>query len=372
MAVQNLGLPGVEQRPAIVDEGLKRGLRNYWYPILQTNDLRDAPVGITRLGEALVLWRDQQGRAHCFPDRCPHRGARLSLGYADGESLTCGYHGFQFNGGGECTSVPVEGVESQLITRLKIPSYPVEEHWGLIWAYLGEVDLFPPPPHPVPDELVSPEWSGFICEGHWDANWLLAFDNLADPMHGPFLHAKSHTLNRGRKFDRLTVRETEDGFSVERELQRGVNFDWSEAHLRGALFFRIDIPYPWYAGPGGPMRILAFATPIDADNTQIYFLRLRHSSGWRRALWRVLYRTWWEGQHWKVLEQDRVMLASQRGLESRLYEHHAQSDVGVVQLRRQLRREYQRQLKIYLEASERDRTRDPEAVEAEETVATQD
>jgi hypothetical protein len=80
----------------------------------------------------------------------------------------------------------------------------------------------------------------------------------------------------------------------------------------------------------------------------------------------VLYRTWWEGQHWKVLEQDRTMLVGQRGLASRLYEHAAQSDVGVLHLRRLLRREYQRQLKIYLEASEGGRSRDPEIAEAEE------
>jgi len=42
-----------------------------------------------------------------------------------------------------------------------------------------------------------------------------------------------------------------------------------------------------------------------------------------------------------------------------------------VQLRRLLRREYQRQLKIYLEASERGRTRDPEVAEAEERIAPQ-
>jgi phenylpropionate dioxygenase-like ring-hydroxylating dioxygenase large terminal subunit len=365
MAVPHVGPAVLQEQPVTVDEGLKRGLRNVWHPILQSKDLRDRPVGITRLGEGLVLWRDGRGEAHCFPDRCPHRGARLSLGYTDGDVLTCGYHGFQFNGGGECTSVPVEGVESRLITRLGLPSYPVEEHWGLIWAYIGEVDLFPPPPRPVPEELRSPEWSGFICEAQWDSNWLLAFDNLADPMHGPFLHARSHTLNRGLKVDRLTIRDIEDGFAVERELQRGVNFDWSEVHLSEMLWFRIDIPYPWFAGPGGPLRILGFGTPIDEDNTLIYFLRLRHSGGWRRVVWRALYRTYWERQHWRVIEQDRVMLSSQRGLESRLFEHHAQSDVGVVHLRRLLRLEYQRQRKIYLEASERGRRRD-----LEESVST--
>ncbi|MBI4491400.1 MAG: aromatic ring-hydroxylating dioxygenase subunit alpha [Chloroflexi bacterium] len=363
MAVEQQTLQG---RRVGVEEGLRRGLRNFWHPILQSKNLGAGPLGLRRLGEDLVLWRDGQGRPHLFPDRCPHRGARLSLGRIQGDLLACWYHGFEFAGSGECRSVPVEGAESKLITRLTLPSYPVEEHWGLIWAYIGEVDLFPPPPLRLPEELVDPAWSGFICEAHWPANWTLVFDNLADPMHGPFLHSRSYTLGKGLKFDRLHVRELEDGFIVERELQRGVNFDWSEVHLGGLAWFRIDIPYPWFAGPGGPLRILGFATPLDAEHSLIYFLRLRRSSGWRRALWRFLYRTFWEDQHWKVIEQDRVMLESQRGLDSRLFEHHAQSDVGVIHLRGLLNREYARQQERYRQAATRGPVRHPSEAEAEE------
>ncbi|HZU08118.1 MAG TPA: aromatic ring-hydroxylating dioxygenase subunit alpha [Chloroflexota bacterium] len=367
MAVQYVHSQEARVQLPGIPEGLQRGLRNFWYPILRSRNLGAKPLGIRRLGEDLVIWRDSQGRPHLLPDRCPHRGAKLSLGYCVGDLLTCWYHGFEFAGNGECRSVPVEGVESKLLTRLTLPSYPVEEHWGLIWAYIGEIDLFPPPPLRLPEELTSPEWSGFIFEGHWAVNWLLVFDNLADPMHGPFLHARSHTLSRGLKFDRLHVRELEDGFIVERELQRGVNFDWSEVHLAGLLWFRIDIPYPWYAGPGGPLRIIAFVTPVDEDHSLIYFLRCRRSAGWQRALWRFLYRAWWEGKHFDVVEQDRVMLESQRGLSSRLYEHHAQSDIGVVHLRVRLNREYRRQQEIYRQAAERGRTRLPAEAEAEFT-----
>ena len=66
------------------------------------------------------------------------------------------------------------------------------------------------------------------------------------------------------------------------------------------------------------------------------------------------------------------MLVSQRGLGSRTYEHFAQSDVGAIRLRLLLRQEYQRQLKIYLEASEQGRTRDHSIAEAEESAATPD
>ena len=51
---------------------------NQWYPILESRQLRGKkPLGVTRLGEKLVLWREANGRIVCMPDRCPHRSAML-------------------------------------------------------------------------------------------------------------------------------------------------------------------------------------------------------------------------------------------------------------------------------------------------------
>ena len=38
---------------------LDRGLRNYWYPVAPSWQVGDAPIGITRLGDQIVLWRDK-------------------------------------------------------------------------------------------------------------------------------------------------------------------------------------------------------------------------------------------------------------------------------------------------------------------------
>ena len=35
---------------------------NQWYVILESNEVKPGkPVGVTRMGEKLVLWRDSQG-----------------------------------------------------------------------------------------------------------------------------------------------------------------------------------------------------------------------------------------------------------------------------------------------------------------------
>lgn len=343
----------IKPRRAGVEEGLKAGLRNFWQPVYQAEKLTAAePVGIKRLGEDLVLWRDGEGKPRCFVDVCPHRGAKLSLGRVLEGTLNCWYHSFQFDAAGQCLSVPTDGGNSKLAQRTSVRAYACEEKAGLIWAYIGDVELFPPPPLMVPREMEADDWTGFIFEDEWKTSWLLVLDNLADVMHAPHLHGRTYTLSRGSRSDVLKVTNTEDGFVVEREKQKGVNFDWVEFHNTGTLWFRLDIPYPRSAGPGGPMRILGFSTPIDAENCIVYFVRMRHVSGWQRALWRNLYKLRLEKKSFVVVEQDRVILESQRGLNSRLSEHLSQADVGVIRLRKLLNQEYARQQAIYNQAME--------------------
>src|SRR5437868_9331586 len=63
-----------------VPKGLEIGLRNYWYPIVQSEELgQGKPIGIQCLGENLVVWRDDRGFPAVLSDRCPHRSAKLSL-----------------------------------------------------------------------------------------------------------------------------------------------------------------------------------------------------------------------------------------------------------------------------------------------------
>jgi hypothetical protein len=125
---------------------------------------------------------------------------------------------------------------------------------------------------------------------------------------------------------------------VSRVQQQGENFDWTEMLLTDcAIYCRLDIPYPKAAGPGGPMRIIGFVTPIDETSCCVFFWRSRKVSGLAREAWHFLYRSILEQRHWAVLEQDREMLtalpddARKREL---LYQH----DIGVARLRQHLAR----------------------------------
>jgi phenylpropionate dioxygenase-like ring-hydroxylating dioxygenase large terminal subunit len=308
-----------------------------WYPICRSDLVKDVPVGLRRLGQDIVVWRDSKGILHVHDDRCLHRGAKLSLGKVVNDSLRCGYHGWCYDAAGQCVGIPTsKTAESRLAPRLRLPTLASQERAGLVWAFFPESGQETQAPDLViPEELEDAAWSGFICESTWRTNWILVLENLADPMHGVFLHGQSLTLSRGTLEDDMRVTKTSDGFLVEREGQRGVNFDWSEIFGRDVVWVRLDIPLPF--GPKGTLRILCFCTPIDEHESLVYFLRYRNLEGWKRKYWRFMYRTFWEQQHFKVIEQDRVMLESQRGAESRSVEHLSNSDRGVNELRKFLR-----------------------------------
>jgi phenylpropionate dioxygenase-like ring-hydroxylating dioxygenase large terminal subunit len=328
---------------------MKNGLRNFWYAIISSKELpSDAPLPVTRLGEAMVLWRDNKGEVHLFKDRCQHRGARLSLGKLRGDKLECWYHGWQYDGSGQCVLIPTEGVGCPLASRMRVKSYPVVERGGMIFAYLSSDGRAPDKPCPSPKELDDPEWNGFNVPHLWPGvNWIRATENVVDLMHAPFAHAGTYTLGRPEQLkiieDTLNVRETDYGFIVERSTSEQSNFNYGDFHVPNWIV--VDIPYPWSAGPGGPMRGIVFITPIDADNTLVYIVRRRHITGWKWWIWWALWQIRLRKISQGVQDQDEILLRSQQGPLARSEEHLAQSDIGVARLRRTLAAEWMKQRK---------------------------
>lgn len=180
-----------------IPAGLPLGLRNYWYPVLQSEELgRERPVGFRVLGENFAAWRDAQGKPCVVTDRCPHRSIQLSVGRVlDGE-LQCALHGLRFDGRGSCTLIPWEKERNKVHDMVGVRAYPAEELGGYIWAYIGDAQAFAPPPlaAEVPEELGKPD--EFICfrlpTAVWEANWLLAIDG-SDGFHAVTLHTSSQS-----------------------------------------------------------------------------------------------------------------------------------------------------------------------------------
>ena len=80
-----------------------------WYPVMPVCDLdKRIPLAKKVIGLDVVVWWDRNENAwKVFDDMCPHRLAPLSEGRIDQWGrLQCVYHGWCFNGSGDCKFIP--------------------------------------------------------------------------------------------------------------------------------------------------------------------------------------------------------------------------------------------------------------------------
>jgi len=172
-----------------------------WYPALRSDRLRSTKLETAMLLDLpLVLGRrrssnGKDGRIFAMRDSCPHRGIPLSVGWFDGERVTCRYHGWEFEPcSGRCELIPSLTETDRLdATKIYASAYPCEERDGYAWVYLPGsgagrkkelAEL-----RPVP-ELAK--FSDKYRTAHLTADLPCNVDHgiigLMDPAHGPFVH----------------------------------------------------------------------------------------------------------------------------------------------------------------------------------------
>ena len=330
------------ETPASAEDLLDTGLLNNWYNICKSTDVSSKPLGLKRLNQNIVLWRDTEGKLNVVEDYCPHRGAALSLGSVHEGRICCAYHGLELNGEGVITATPAMP-DSPFVGEKAVKGYPCQEAAGAVFVWFGDERHQEPAELYLPEELTSDEWSHFQVNAVWNCNYQVALDNRVDPMHGSYLHSDTYTLFGGKKEARIRIKDTGHGFILERENQVGINIDRSEVQRYEGNFFwvKTEVPLPKAAG-GGMFRINGYPTPIDRNSSYVILYRAQKSSGWKRDMWRFLYKNRLEDHHFFLIEQDRVML-EQIPLEARQREMLLQTDTPVARLRRMLSQEAESQ-----------------------------
>ena len=162
-------------------------LRRYWMPVAVAAELTPGqPTKLVRvLGETLVLFRDTTGRVGLLADRCAHRGASLFYGRVEERGISCAYHGWLYDTGGNILETPPERNEA-IMRSVTQPSYAVRTYVGLYWAYLGPQ---PAPELPPYDTLVRRDGRRrIVIHPVLDCNWYQAMENSVDPAHLQILH----------------------------------------------------------------------------------------------------------------------------------------------------------------------------------------
>ncbi|MBE9181923.1 aromatic ring-hydroxylating dioxygenase subunit alpha [Oculatella sp. LEGE 06141] len=143
-------------------------LKNFWYACEFSAAVTAKPKQVVMLNQRFVLYRNSQGEAIALKDQCPHRGAALSLGWLEGDCIRCPYHGWKFQANGQCIDIPANAPETPIPLKARIETYPVQEKYGFVWLFYGdlpEAERHPLPTfpdylfstlHPVSQEVMEP------------------------------------------------------------------------------------------------------------------------------------------------------------------------------------------------------------------------
>ncbi|VTU32874.1 Phenoxybenzoate dioxygenase subunit alpha [Variovorax sp. SRS16] len=188
-------------------------LRKFWHPFALSSSVTAGKSKAVRLlGEDLALYRGESGRAYLVANRCAHRLTKLHTGWIEGEQLRCMYHGWKYDGSGQCVERPAERPGSE--TGIRIDAYPVHEYCGLIFAYMGEGE---PPIFDLPRKprFEEPNVLLFQRQEIWPCSWLQHAENSLDAVHVSFAHqigrvgAFGHAITTG--IPELDYEETSAG-----------------------------------------------------------------------------------------------------------------------------------------------------------------
>ncbi|KDP42103.1 hypothetical protein JCGZ_01891 [Jatropha curcas] len=169
-----------------------------WYPIMPVCDLdKRVPHAKKVLGIDVVVWWDRNENAwKVFDDSCPHRLAPLSEGRIDQWGrLQCVYHGWCFNGSGDCKFIPQappDGPPVHASKRACVAVYPSTLHHDIVWFWPNtdpqykDVIMKKKPPS-IP-ELEDPSFTKLMGNRDIPYGYDVLVENLMDPAHVPYAH----------------------------------------------------------------------------------------------------------------------------------------------------------------------------------------
>ncbi len=326
-------------------------LRRYWHPVAKVEDATTRPVSLQVLGEELVLFRTRKGKAGLLHPRCIHRGASLFYGGVEDEGIRCCYHGWVFDTEGHCLEQPCEPDLGLHRDRVRQPWYPVEELYGLIWAYMGPPDRKPVlPRYDTLEELdadeqliVNDQGVGGGGPAQLDFNWLQHWENVMDPFHVPILHA----------------RFSGNQFTPEMALIPEVEYEYTPLGVRsiqmrelgdGRQLRRVtEVIFPnlrVVASPklaSGQTNMIGWVVPMDDTNFRIFTVARDSDPDFLGKL-----RSTHEGKPWKELtDQEHQRLPgdyeaqkSQGAISLHSEDHLTTTDQGIAMIRRMMAKQH--------------------------------
>ena len=161
---------------------------NFWYPMAASDELTEKPCKVRCMGLDFVLFRDSQGHARCLSNTCVHRGGSLAGGKIQGDFIACPYHGWEFEGDGACRKIPSLGKDAKIPARARVHAYEVQEKYGIIFAFIGDLPRGEQPPLLEVAEDGQDGWRLTMQNFEIKSNYQRSAENGLDPAHNEFVH----------------------------------------------------------------------------------------------------------------------------------------------------------------------------------------
>jgi nitrite reductase/ring-hydroxylating ferredoxin subunit len=312
-----------------------RLLRQHWQPVLVAHELAAGTARPVRvLGEDLAVYRDASGTLHALEGRCAHRGTLLHTGWVEDGCLRCIYHGWAYDGTGQCVDAPAE--RAGFADTVRIGSHPVCEHADLVFVYLGDGPPPPLPSHPALETEGMTIVGGIRPPGPWPVNWFQLVENNVDPVHLSFVHRESQPFTR--EIADFTVEAFDGGLAVVQRRSTGIRRTWF--HFPQL----IHIPMRPPSGATEEYDFFNWVVPLDDEHSLFIAAVVVPPALADQAHELVAGRTMEEGvaddlmagrrRPASTTEEDYVAMVGQGTFADRGAERLGRSDVGVVALRR--------------------------------------
>lgn len=290
---------------------------NYWYPVGWASQLKPGdimPVVIWQ--QAIAVYRDETDQIHALEDACPHKGIALHKGKVQGCHLTCAYHGWEFDGNGECVGIPYLP-EGQKLPRAQARSYPIQEKYNLIWLFPGDPTLAASQELPHVPEFDHPDYLMIPLAAHMQSHFSICNENAMDVFHG-FLHQNLQGwFNPVLK----SLRETETSVCAEYDVSykgRMAKFLGLSDKADQVTTRRISINYnyPHYATSlEGISSVYLMRLPIglrESRSFAFFFLKVRLPKWLLKRLEPILQKVLRDFVFMKFLSQDIEMMESEQ------------------------------------------------------------
>lgn len=166
-------------------------LKNFWYALCLSTEVKEKPIRVTALGNELVIYRNSKQEPVVMSDLCVHRGGALSDGWTKGDCVVCPYHGWEYEQDGSCVRIPANLQGMAIPRKARVDRYPTAEKYGFIFGFLGDLPEAERPPLPHFPEFDEPQYKPLWGDYMWDVHYTRAVENGMDIAHAPFVHAGS-------------------------------------------------------------------------------------------------------------------------------------------------------------------------------------